>query len=195
METSPCNTSALEITGLLIEWSKGDRSALDKLLPLVEKELYRLAHYQIRNLRPGNTLQTTALINETFIRLIDQKRVQWKNRAHFFAISAQLMRRVLLNYIRDQKRLKRGGVAMQISFSEVMLITPQKTDELIALDEALDILAEIDERKSKVVELRFFGGMSVEETAEVLNVSPMTVIRDWNFAKAWLARGIRNEIE
>lgn len=189
------NTSPLEITGLLLDWSNGDEIALEKLLPLVERELHRLAHYQIRRLRPGNTLQTTALINETYLRLINQNRVEWQNRAHFFAISAQLMRRILLNYIRDQNRLKRGGNAIQVSLSEATVMSPQKTDELLALDEALKSLALIDERKSKVVELRFFGGLSVEETAEVLKVSQITVIRDWNMAKAWLAREIRNDTE
>ena len=181
-----------EITGLLVDWSNGDQNALEKLLPLVEKELHRLAHYQLRHLRPGNTLQTTALINETYLRLIKQNQVQWKNRAHFFGITAQLMRRILLNYLRDQRRLKRGGGAIQISLSEAAVISPEKTDELLALDDALNRLAQIDERKSKIVELRFFGGMSVEETAEVLKVSQITVLRDWNLAKAWLAREIRD---
>jgi RNA polymerase sigma-70 factor (ECF subfamily) len=193
MEKISSNTSSLEITQLLLDWSDGDETALEKLLPLVERELHRLAHYQMRRLRPGNTLQTTALINETYLRLINQNCVQWQNRAHFFGISAQLMRRILLNYIRDQKRLKRGGDAIQISLSEAMIISAQKTSELLALDEALKRLAEFDERKGKVVELRFFGGLSVEETAEVLKVSQITVIRDWNMAKAWLAREIRNE--
>ncbi|HVE59415.1 MAG TPA: sigma-70 family RNA polymerase sigma factor [Pyrinomonadaceae bacterium] len=195
MEIVSCNTSPTEITGLLLDWSNGDEIALEKLLPLVERELHRLAHYQIRRLRPGNTLQTTALINETYLRLINQNRVEWQNRAHFFAISAQLMRRILLNYIRDQKRMKRGGNAVQVSLSEATIMSPQKTDELLALDEALEKLAAFDERKSKVVELRFFGGLSVEETAEVLKISQITVMRDWNMAKAWLAREIRNDTE
>jgi RNA polymerase sigma factor (TIGR02999 family) len=195
MEIISGTTSPLEITGLLLDWSNGDEIALEKLLPLVERELHRLAHYQIRRLRPGNTLQTTALINETYLRLINQNRVEWQNRAHFFAISAQLMRRILLNYIRDQKRLKRGGNTIQVSLSEATIMSPQKTDELLALDEALERLALIDERKSKVVELRFFGGLSIEETAEVLKVSQVTVMRDWNMAKAWLAREIRNDTE
>lgn len=195
METTPSETSPREITGLLLDWSNGDESALEKLLPLVERELQRLAHYQIRRLRPGNTLQTTALINETYLKLIKQNHVQWQNRAHFFGLSAQLMRRILLNYIRDQKRLKRGGGAIQISLSDAVIIPTQKTSELLALDDALNRLAQFDERKSKVVELRFFGGLSVEETAEVLKISQVTVIRDWNMAKAWLAREIRNETE
>jgi len=195
METTSSKTSSREITGLLLDWSNGDETALEKLLPLVERELQRLAHYQIRRLRPGNTLQTTALINETYLRLIKQNHVQWQNRAHFFGLSAQLMRRILLNYIRDQKRLKRGGGAIQISLSDAVIIPTQKTTELLALDDALNRLARFDERKSKVVELRFFGGLSVEETAEVLKISQITVIRDWNMAKAWLAREIRNETE
>jgi RNA polymerase sigma-70 factor, ECF subfamily len=186
-------SSSAEITGLLLDWSEGDVKALDELLPLVEKELHRLAHYQLRRMNPGNTLQTTALINETYLRLINQNKVRWQNRAHFFGIAATLMRRIILNYLRDQKRLKRGGGGVQISLSEVSLVSPEKTGELLALDEALDKLARFDERKSRVIELRFFGGLSVEETAEVLKVSPITVMRDWNLAKAWLAREIRNE--
>jgi RNA polymerase sigma factor (TIGR02999 family) len=185
-------SSSMEITGLLIDWSNGDQIALDKLLPLVERELHRLAHHYMRRINPGNTLQTTAVINETYLRLIDQKKVHWQNRAHFFGIAAKLMRRILLNYVRDQKRLKRGGGATKVSLSEVAVISNEKTDELLALEEALCRLALIDERKSQVVELRYYGGLSVEETAEVLKVSKITVMRDWNMAKAWLAREIRN---
>ena len=185
-------SSIPNITGLLVEWSNGDKAALDELLPLVEVELHRLAHQQLRRLKPGDTLQTTALINETYLRLVVQRNVNWQNRAHFFGIAAQLMRRILLNYLRDQKRQKRGGNAVHISFSEVAVIAPQKTDELLALDEALERLQTLDERKSRVVELRYFGGLSVEETAEVLQISQITVMGDWNFAKAWLAREIRN---
>lgn len=186
-------TSSLEITDLLVDWSNGEQEALEKLLPMVERELHRLAHYQLRRVQPGNTLQTTALINETYLRLINQNQVRWQNRAHFFAIAAQLMRRILLNYLRDRKRLKRGGGAVQVSLSDATVISTEKTDELLALDEALQKLAHLDARKAKVVELRFFGGLSVEETAEVLKVSQITVMRDWNMAKAWLAREIRNE--
>jgi RNA polymerase sigma factor (TIGR02999 family) len=147
----------------------------------------------MRKLRPGNTLQTTALINETYIRLVDQNRVQWQNRAHFFAIAAAMMRRILLNYLRDRNRIKRGGGATQVSLDEGIMITEGKSDEILALEEALCRLSEIDERKAKVVELRYYGGLSVEETAEVLKISGITVIRDWNLAKAWLARELRNE--
>jgi len=185
-------TSCLEITGLLIDWNNGKPEALDELLPLVEKELHRLAHHYMQRIRPGNTLQTTAIINETYLRLIDQKQVNWQNRAHFFGIAALLMRRFLLNYVRDQKRLKRGGIAVQVSLSEVMLVSDEKSDELLDLEESLCRLADFDERKSHVVELRYFGGLSVEEIAEVLNISKITVMRDWNLAKAWLAREIRN---
>jgi RNA polymerase sigma-70 factor, ECF subfamily len=181
------------ITELLIDWSDGNTAALDKLFPLVERELHRLAQIQMRKMRPGNTLQTTALINETYIRLVDQNRVQWQNRAHFFAIAASMMRRILLNHLRDRRRIKRGGGAIQVTLDEGLVITKAKSDEILALEEALCRLAEIDERKAKVVELRYYGGLSVEETAEVLKVSGITVMRDWNLAKAWLARELRNE--
>lgn len=185
-------TAAIEITGLLIAWRGGDEAALEKLLPLVEKELRRLAHYYMRRLKPGNTFQTTALINETYIKLVNQKSVDWKNRAHFYGIAANMMRRILLNYIRDQKRQKRGGANIRVSLSETLVVSNEKTNELLALDDALTRLAHIDERKGRVVELRYFGGMSVAETAEVLRVSEITVIRDWKMAKAWLAREIGN---
>jgi len=181
-----------EITALLVDWSKGDQSALGKLLPLVERELHRLAHSYMRRENPDHTLQTTALINETYLRLIDQKKVQWQNRAHFFGIAAQIMRRILLNYARDQNRQKRGGRAIHVSLSQAMIMPAEKDRELIALNDALIRLEELDARKSKVVELRYFGGLSVEETAEVLNVAPITVMRDWQFAKAWLAREMQN---
>jgi len=181
------------ITELLIDWSKGNTDALEKLFPLVERELHRLAQVQMRKLRPVNTLQTTALINEAYIRLVDQNRVQWQNRAHFFGIAAGMMRRILLNYLRDRRRIKRGGAAIQVTLEEGIMITEAKSDEILALEEALCRLSEIDERKAKVVELRYYGGLSVEETAEVLKVSGITVMRDWNLAKAWLAREIRDE--
>ena len=184
--------SSAGITELLIDWSEGSEEALEKLFPLVEKELHRLAHNYMRRMSPGNTLQTTALINETYIRLVNQNKVQWQNRAHFFGIAANMMRRFLLNYIRDNKRKKRGGDLMQVSLEDNAVITNEKSDELLALEEALCGLAEIDERKAKVVELRYYGGLSVDETAEVLKVSAVTVMRDWNMAKAWLAREIRN---
>lgn len=187
-------TSPREITGLLIDWTDGDRGAAqEELFLLVEDELKRMAHRYMCRFNPGNTLQTTAIINETYLRLIDQNRVRWQNRAHFFAIAANMMRRILLNYIRDRKRLKRGGGDIQVSLSEAMAVSVQKSNEILALEEALCRLAEIDERKSRIVELRYFGGLSVEETAEVLKVSEITVKRDWNMAKAWLAKEIRDE--
>ena len=186
-------SSPHDITALLVDWGNGDQSALDKLLPLVERELHRLAHSYMRRENPDHTLQTTALINETYLRLIDQRKVHWQNRAHFFGIAAQIMRRILLNYARDQNRLKRGGRAIHVSLSEAMVMPLEKDRELISLNDALIRLEELDARKSRVVELRYFGGLSVEEAAEVLKVSPITVMRDWQFAKAWLAREMANE--
>jgi RNA polymerase sigma-70 factor (ECF subfamily) len=188
-------SSPSEITTLLIDWSKGDKSALDRLFPLVERELHRLAHSYMRREDPDHTLQTTALINETYLRLIDQNKVQWQNRAHFFGIAAQIMRRILLNYARDHHRKKRGGHAVQVSLSDVAIMSEAKSSELIALDEALEKLALVDDRKSRVVELRYFGGLSVDETAEVLGVSTVTVNRDWKMARAWLSREIRHDIQ
>lgn len=177
-----------EVTGFLIEWCNGDQTALERLIPVVEKELRRLAHHYMYREHPGHTLQTTALVNEAFLRLMDQRRVRWQNRAHFFGIAAKIMRRILLNYARDRDRIKRGGGAVHLSLSEADVVSNEKSVELIALDDALNRLALVDERKSRVVELRYFGGLSVEETAEVLKVSQITVMRDWNIAKAWLAR-------
>jgi len=181
-----------DITALLVDWSNGNKAALDALLPLVEKELRRLARTYMRRESADHTLQTTALVNEAYLKLTDQKKTQWQNRAHFFGIAAHVMRRILLNHARDRRRQKRGGNARQVSLSEASAITQQKTEELIALDEALQRLAIVDKRKSQVVELRYFGGLDVEETAEVLHVSAVTVMRDWKFARAWLGREIRN---
>jgi RNA polymerase sigma factor (TIGR02999 family) len=180
--------SSSDITELLINWCDGERAALDKLMPLVERELHRIAHNYMKREGPGHTLQTTALVNETYLRLIDQKRVRWQNRSHFFAIAAKIMRRILLNYARDRNRDKRGGGAIHVSISDADAVVEGRTVDLIALDEALNKLELIDERKCRVVELRYFAGLSVEETAEALNTSTITVIRDWNMAKAWLAR-------
>ncbi len=184
--------SPSEITGLLVDWGNGDKEALDRLLPLVEKELHRLAHSYMRRENPDHTLQTTALVNEAYLRLIDQKNTRWQNRAHFFGIAAQIMRRILMNYARDQHREKRGGKNIQVSLSQAAVISGEKSAELLALDEALDRLAALDERKARVVELRHFGGLSVEETAEVLKVSAVTVLRDWKYAKAWLSRELNH---
>lgn len=182
--------SPSEITDLLVRWGNGDQAALEKLAPLVERKLHELAHYYMLRESPGHTLQTSALVNEAYLRLIDQKRVRWQNRAHFYGIAARMMRRVLLNHARDQKRAKRGGGAIHVSLSVADVVSDERAVELVALDDALNRLAQIDERKSRVVELRYFGGLSVEETAEVLKVSPITVTRDWNMARAWLAREI-----
>ncbi len=184
---------AAQITELLVEWSNGDEEALDKLLPLVERELHRIAHYYMQRMRPGNTLQTTALINETYLLLVKQNRATWQNRAHFFGIAAKMMRRILLNYIRDGRRIKRGGNAIAISLSDAAIASKVRAEELISLDEALTRLEAVDKRKSQVVEARFFGGLTVEETASFLKVSKITVIRDWIFAKAWLLRELTRD--
>ena len=182
--------SSDDVTQLLIAWGKGDESARDQLMPLVYEELHRLAHRHIRKERPGHTLQTSALVNEAFVRLVDQKDVHWQNRAHFFAIAAQMMRRILVDYARSRRYAKRGGDARQVTLNEELIMSDERSAEVVALDEALGELASIDERKSKVVELRFFGGLSIEETADVLSVSPGTVMRDWTLAKAWLKRAM-----
>jgi len=185
--------SPKEITRLLAAWSDGDQSALDKLVPLVQSELHRLAHHYMGRERPGHTLQTSALVNEAYIRLIDWKNVRWQNRAHFFAVSAQLMRRILVDFARDRNYLKRGGGALQVSLSEAAALAMDKEADLVALDEALVELSEMDRRKGQVVELRFFGGLSVKEVAEVLKVSEETVMRDWRLAKVWLLRQLGRE--
>jgi RNA polymerase sigma factor (TIGR02999 family) len=186
-------TSSDEVTALLIDWSSGNKTALDRLMPLVDRELHRLAHHYMQQERPGHTLQTTALANEAYLKLIDQREVHWKNRAHFFALCAQLMRRILVDHARKRKYAKRGGDARRISFDEVMAVSPARSADLIALDDALEKLAAIDARKGKVVEMRFFGGLTVEETAEALSVSPLTVKRDWKMAKAWLYNSLNQE--
>ena len=175
-----------EITQLLAEWSDGNQSALDELYPLVYDELHRLARRYMSRERKGHTLQTTALINEAYVRLVDQKNVHWANRSHFFAISAQIMRRILIDHARRHAYAKRGGGAQQVSLEEAATVAPGIGAELVRLDEALKSLAEIDPRRSKVVEMRYFGGLNNEEIAGVLNVSENTVTRDWNMARAWL---------
>src|SRR4030095_10789024 len=160
-----------EVTQLLIDWSNGNQAALAKLMPLVDEELHRVAHHYMRRENPGDTLQTTALVNEAYLKLIDQRHVQWKSRAHFFALSAQLMRRILVDHARGRKYAKRGGGAQQIVFEEALVVSPARGADLVALDEALNKLTSIDPRKGKVVELRFFGGLSVDETAEALAIS------------------------
>jgi RNA polymerase sigma-70 factor (ECF subfamily) len=182
-----------EITRLLVAWSDGDQSALEKLAPLVESELHRLAHHYMGRERPGHTLQTSALVNEAYIRLIDWKNVRWQNRAHFFAVSAQLMRRILVDFARERHYLKRGGGTVQVSLTEAESLTFEREADLVGLDEALKRLMEMDERKGQVVEMRFFGGLSVKEVAEVLKVSEETVLRDWRLAKVWLLRELGRE--
>jgi len=184
--------SPQRITELLVAWSAGDQSALEQLAPLVHSELHRLAHQYMARERPGHTLQTSALVNEAYMRLIEWKNVRWQNRTHFFAVSAQLMRRILVDFARDRRYLKRGGAAFRVSLDEADL--PMQHDaDLIALDEALTSLAEVDKRKCEVVEMRFFGGLSVKEVAEVLKVSEETVTRDWRLAKVWLLRELSME--
>jgi RNA polymerase sigma factor (TIGR02999 family) len=183
-------SSPQEVMQLLVAWSNGDKAALDRLMPLVYGELHRLAHHYMTRERPGHSLQTTALVNEAYFRLVDQKQVHWKNRAHFFGIAAQLMRRILVDDARNRGRAKRGGNALKVSLDEGATLAQGPAAELIALDDALLEMAAIDPRRSQVVELRFFGGLSVAETAEVLGISPNTVVRDWNMAKAWLYREV-----
>jgi RNA polymerase sigma factor (TIGR02999 family) len=187
------STSQEEVTQLLVAWGDGDQSALEKLMPLVYEELRRLAHQHMRRERPGHTLQTTALVNEVYVRLIDQKRMRWQNRAQFFAIAAQLMRRILVDHARSHQYAKRGGGAHKVSLDEGALVAEEQAADLIALDDALLSLASIDERKSRIVELRFFGGLSVEETAETLKTSSRTVMREWSMAKAWLYQTINHD--
>ena len=175
-----------EVTQLLIAWSNGEEDALEKLVPLIYDELRRIARRYMKREPAGHTLQTTALVNEAYLRLIEQKGMKWRNRAHFFAISAQLMRRILVSMARARHANKRGGEARQVSLDEALVISEERAAELVALDEAMNELAALDPRRSRVVELRYFGGLSVEETAEVLNISPETVMRDWKRAKAWL---------
>jgi len=181
------------VTQLLLDWNNGRLSALDELMPLVDRELHRLAHHFMRQEKPGHTLQTTALVNEAYLRLIDQRQVHWKNRAHFFALSAQLMRRILVDHARKRKFAKRGGDRYKIPLDEELAISSTYDVDLIELDAALSKLALVDARKSKVVELRFFGGLSVEETAAALSVSPLTIKRDWKMAKAWLYDTLSDE--
>ena len=185
--------SAHDVTGLLRAWSEGDHTALDKLMPLVYDELHRLAHHYMSCEKPGHLLQTTALLNEAYLRLIDASQVSWQNRAHFFAISAQLMRRILVEFARSRQRQKRGAGIAPTCLDEGLMVCAEPSVDLVALDEALKALAAINPRQSQVVELRFFGGLSVEETTEVLKVSPETVMRDWKLTKAWLLRAMDDE--
>lgn len=187
METPPSH----EVTGLLQAWSAGDEEALRKLTPLVHRELHRAARHYMAGERAGHTLQATALINEVYIRLIDSRRMDFQNRSHFFAICAQLMRRILTDFARTRRYEKRGGGVVPIPLDEALVVGPEPDRDLVALDDALKRLALMDERKARVIELRFFGGLDVKETAEVLKVSSETVMRDWKLAKVWLLRDLK----
>jgi RNA polymerase sigma-70 factor (ECF subfamily) len=183
--------SSHEVTGLLLAWGSGDEKALQQLTPLVYEQLRSAARRYMARERTGHTLQTTALIHETYLRLVDVRQVKWQNRAHFLAMCAQLMRRVLIDFARSRSYQKRGGQAQHVNFDEALLVTAQPDFNLVALDDALSRLARVDARKSRVVELRFFGGLGVKETAEVMKVSADTVMRDWKLAKVWLLRELR----
>ena len=183
-----------EVSILLRAWSDGDQGALDRLTPIVYQELRRLARRYMRQERAGHSLQTTALVNEAYLRLVDYKRMRWQNRAHFFAVSAQLMRRILVDHAR-RHNLKRGAGVQHVSLEAGAMIGGERGADLVALDEALQTLARLDPRKAQVVELRFLGGLSVEETAEVLRISPVTVMRDWSSARAWLYREMTSRAE
>ena len=187
--------SPQEVTQLLADWGKGDRSALDKLFPLVQSELRRIAQRQMSQERPGHTLQATALVNEAYLKLAGQQGFDWHNRAHFFAVCAQVMRHILIDHARAHARDKRGGGAIQVSLNEALMVAEDQAAHFIALDEALRVLEGLDSQKGKIIELRYFGGLSIEEAAEVLNISPRTVRREWQRAKAWLYRMMTEGIE
>jgi len=190
--TTPRSTRQ-EVTRLLGDWSNGDKEALGKLFPLVQPELHRLAHHYMSRERAGHTLQTTAVLNEAYLQLVDNTRPLWQGRTHFIAAAAQLMRRIMVDHARERRSLKRGGGAFKVSLDEVALVTEARSQELLDLDEALERLAEQDARKSQIVELRYFGGLTVEETADFLKVSLRTVEREWTMAKAWLYRALSEE--
>jgi len=188
--SSSSDRTGPHVTELLLAWGRGDRSALDELVPIVHQELRRLARLQMRGERDNHTLQTTALVNEAFIRLVDLRRIRWQDRAHFLALSARLMRRILVDHARSRNYRKRGGGAVDVALDDSLALSRERGADLVALDDALEGLARMDPRKGQVVELRFFGGLSVEETAEALRISPETVLRDWRLAKVWLLREV-----
>ena len=190
---NPSTSNTAEVTQLLLAWRAGDAGALDRLIPLIHAELYRIAGGFMRRERVDHTLQTSALVNEAYLQLIDAQQVEWQNRAHFFALSASLMRRVLVDFARERQARKRGGSLEQVSLDEAMAMELGSREDIVAVDEALTALAVVDERKSKVVELRFFGGLTEAEIAEALQVSPETVRRDWRLAKAWLLKFLSGE--
>jgi RNA polymerase sigma-70 factor (ECF subfamily) len=181
----------ITVTGLLLQWGQGDEGALERLIPLVHNELHRIARRCMAGERAGHSLQPTILVNEAYLRLIDTKDVAWHDRAHFLAVAARVMRRILVDHARTRRAQKRGGAETRVTFDEALVVTDEPRRDFVALDEALGVLAAFDERKSRVIELRFFGGLSVEETASVLKVSPETVMGDWRLAKAWLRREMR----
>lgn len=190
MKDSKHSSGKSDVTRLLKAWGAGETEALETLAPRVHSELHRLARQYMSREQPGHTLQTTALVNEVYLRLVDGAQVSWQDRAHFFAISAQMMRRILIDFARSRHYQKRGGDAQQVSLDEALVVSPERGGDLLALDEALNRLEALDARKSQVVELRYFGGLSVKETAEVLKISVETVMRDWKFAKAWLLQAL-----
>ncbi len=179
-------TSSREVSQWLIAWGNGDQEALSRLIPLVYQELHRMAARYMRRQTPGHTLQTSALVNEAYLKLVDQKNVRWQNRAHFFGIASQLMRRILVDHARKHNRIKRGGATPKLSLDETAIITQDRAAEFIALDDALTVLTEMDPYKSRIVEMKFFGGLNFEEVAEVEKVSPRTIRREWRKARAWL---------
>lgn len=188
--TRPANPQ--EVTQLLVDWSQGDQTALEKLMPLVYEELRRLARHYMAGQRPDHTLQTTALVNEAYLRLADQKRRNFKNRSHFFAVAAKAMRQILVNYAKAAQRQKRGAGASKVELDEAALVSPEQTTAILDLNDALERLATLDSRKAQVVELRYFGGLKQDEIAEVLKISTVTVRRDWVFSKAWLYSELRD---
>jgi len=189
------NAASNTITELLVQWRDGDAAALDRLIPLVYRELRRMASYYMRRRRPGDTLQTSALINEAYLRLAEHKNMRWQNRSHFFAVASQAMRRILVDYARAKHAVKRGGQDVKVALDEIAELGDQRAAELIALDDALRELSTFDARKSQIVEMRYFGGLSVEETAQVLSVSPVTINREWRAAKLWLLRSMTGEAQ
>lgn len=190
--TTP-SSAQQEVTRLLSDWRGGDERALEKLFPLVEPELRRLAHYYMSGERVGHTLQTTAVLNEAYLRLVDNTKPLWQNRNHFVAVAAQSMRQIMVDHAREHRSLKRGGGALKVTFDEAALVSDARSEELLALEEALQRLSQQDSTKSKIVELRYFGGLTVKQTADVLKLAPRTVEREWTLAKAWLYRALRGE--
>ena len=191
MENGGMGSPRAEVAGLLLEYAHGSQEAADKLIPVVYDELKRLARSYMRRENPSHTLQTTALVNEAYLKLIRQKDVNWRGRAHFIGVAAQLMRRILIDHAKGRLREKRGGEQVVVSLNEALTFSPERSEELLKLDEALERLSKLDARQSRIVELRFFGGLSIDETAEFLGISPKTVKRDWTVAKAWLRSELR----